>query len=77
MADIVNLRTARKRKLRERDARAAADNRLRHGTPRVIRQVADAERADAIRKLDGVKRERPIQDDDSSDGHPGTAGDPA
>ena len=38
MADIVNLRTARKRKARAADARVADDNRVRHGTPKAVRQ---------------------------------------
>ncbi len=74
MADIVNLRTARKRKARAADARVADDNRLRHGTPKAIRQAAEAERSDAARKLDGLKRERPT-DPDAGMGEP--SGDPA
>ena len=74
MADIVNLRTARKRKARAADARVADDNRLRHGTPKAVRQAAEAERTDAARKLDGLKRE-PRTDPDASAG--GASGDPA
>ena len=74
MADIVNLRTARKRKARAADARVADDNRLRHGTPKAVRQAAEAERTDAARKLDGLKRERR---DDPDAGMDEPSGDPA
>ena len=74
MADIVNLRTARKRKARAADARVADDNRVRHGTPKAVRQAAEAERSDAARKLDGLKREPRTDPDASADG---SSGDPA
>ncbi|MCD1643256.1 DUF4169 family protein [Aurantimonas coralicida] len=74
MADIVNLRTARKRKARADDARVADDNRVRHGTPKAVRQAAEAERSDAARKLDGLKRER-LDDPDAGADEP--SGDPA
>ena len=74
MADIVNLRTARKRKARAADARVADDNRVRHGMPKAVRQAAEAERSDAARKLDGLKRERR---DDPDAGADEPSGDPA
>ncbi|MEF2553088.1 DUF4169 family protein [Aurantimonas sp. A2-1-M11] len=77
MAEIVNLRLTRKRKAREAAARDAEDNRLRHGTPKAMRQSAGAERADAARKLDGAKRERrDTGPSGTPNDPPDTAGDP-
>ncbi len=57
MAEIVNLRRARKAKARAATAAQADTNRLAFGRTRAEREVAalDAERA--RRLLDGVKRE--------------------
>ena len=53
MADIINLRRARKDKARvEREERAAA-NRREHGQPRALRDITEAERRLADRHLDG------------------------
>ena len=74
MADIVNLRTVRKRKARADNARVADDNRVRHGMRKAVRQAAEAERTDAARKLDGLKRERRTDPDAGADE---PSGDPA
>ncbi len=55
MAEIVNLRRARKGKARvEKDARAA-DNRVRFGRPTAETRAAAAERGRVEQKLDGKK----------------------
>ena len=55
MAEIVNLRRARKGKARvEKDARAA-DNRVRFGRTKAEKREAAAEREQVERKLDGKK----------------------
>jgi len=52
MADLINLRTARKRaKRRQGDQRAAAQ-RLAHGQPKPQRKLEAARRAKAVRDLD-------------------------
>ena len=58
MADILNLRQARKSKARaEKEARAAA-NRSVHGQSRAEKLKLDAERQKADRQLDLHKRDR-------------------
>lgn len=57
MGDLVNLKLARKRKLRaEQDQRAAA-NRARYGRTKEERKLTEAEQQMAERTLDGHKRE--------------------
>ena len=52
MAELVNLRIARKRaKQRGNDQRAEA-NRLAHGQPKPLRKLEAARRAKAVRDLD-------------------------
>lgn len=55
MAEIINLRTARKAKARENAAAAAGQNRALHGRTRAEKQAdrAEAERRDRI--LDSAK----------------------
>ena len=56
-ARIVNLRTARKRKVREA-AKAAADrNALEHGRSKAERQATEAENTRVARLHDGHRRE--------------------
>jgi hypothetical protein len=58
MAEIVNLRTARKQKARE-DARAlAAANAARHGQGKAARALQQAEADKAARLLDGHRLEK-------------------
>lgn len=58
MADVVNLRTARKRAKRHKDASAAEGNRLAHGRPKSARELETAQRAKADRDLDQHRMER-------------------
>lgn len=53
MAEIVNLRSARKRRQREDAEAEAAANRVRHGLPKAARAVAGIETERAARDLDG------------------------
>jgi hypothetical protein len=48
MADIVNLRRARKEKARNAKAEKAAENRILHGAPKAVRDLtaARSEKAD-------------------------------
>jgi hypothetical protein len=52
MADLINLRTVRKRAKRQQDEARARVNRLAHGEPKRLRQLADARRGQADRVLD-------------------------
>ncbi|GGN40023.1 hypothetical protein GCM10011349_00590 [Novosphingobium indicum] len=57
MADIVNLRMARKAKARDADKAQAQANRALHGRTREERKASDAEIARIARNVDGAKRE--------------------
>jgi hypothetical protein len=52
MAEIVNLRNARKRVVRRQREDSAARNRLAHGMSKVERALAEAQGDQARRKLD-------------------------
>ena len=53
MAELVNLRTARKRAKRRAEDAQAETRRVAHGRPRRARELADAQRQKAGRDLDG------------------------
>jgi hypothetical protein len=67
MAEIVNLRRARKAKARTEAEQAAAANRSRHGQSRAVRASSAAEQALLTRRHAGHRR-APDPDPDSSDG---------
>jgi hypothetical protein len=52
MADIVNLRTARKQAKRRQGDRKAELNRIAHGQSKNLRELDDAKQAKASRDLD-------------------------
>jgi hypothetical protein len=52
MVEIVNLRTARKRAKRLRDAEHAAKARVSHGIPKAARALARSEQEKVRRELD-------------------------
>jgi hypothetical protein len=52
MADVVNLRSARKRAARAKSAARAAENRLAHGLSKRERQRAQTDREQARQRLD-------------------------
>jgi len=55
--EVVNLRLARKRKLRAQSAAEADANRAKHGRTKAERREETARREAAERALDGHKRE--------------------
>lgn len=57
MAEIVNLRRARKQRKREDDAVRADANRIAFGRSKQERSVAEKEQDLAARRLDGHRRE--------------------
>ena len=65
MAEIVNLRMARKRRKREAAAAEAEDNRRAHGISNSVKTAREAERRSSLRKLDGHRLDRPQGRDDA------------
>jgi hypothetical protein len=59
MGEIVNLRTARKRKERETRAKEADASRALHGRTKSEKQVETVHREKAISFLDGHRRDKP------------------
>lgn len=57
MAEIVNMKRARKLKARAEAEKEAAANRLAHGRSKAERNLARAEEDAARRKLEGHRRE--------------------
>jgi hypothetical protein len=57
MAEIVNLRRARKSKARDEREKAAAANRLQHGTSKSVRDAAKANNEKAVRIIESHKIE--------------------
>lgn len=64
MADIINLRLARKRKGREAAARMAAENRARFGINPAERRRRDSQAAADDARLEGLRRENTPDPDD-------------
>jgi hypothetical protein len=62
MAEIINLRMARKAKKRQADEQVAHENRARFGLNKSekAKQRADTQRAE--HRIDGAKRDTPISD---------------
>jgi len=56
MADIVNLRRARKAKAKDEKSKAADANRVLHGTPKPVRDLAKARADKEARDLEGHKK---------------------
>jgi hypothetical protein len=57
MAEIVNLRRARKNKARQAAETEAAAKRLQHGQTKAAKKLSKAERDAAERKHEGHKRD--------------------
>jgi hypothetical protein len=56
-AEIVNLRHARKAKAKAEKDKSAEANRIKHGTPKKLRDLAEARREKAARDLDAHKKD--------------------
>ena len=59
MAEIINLRMARKARARDADKHQADASRARHGRTKAERGAAEAEAARLTRTVEGARRERP------------------
>ena len=57
MAEIVNLRRARKAKARDEKGKSAEVNRTLYGTPKHLRDLAKAKSAKAAHDLDAHKKD--------------------
>jgi len=57
MAEIVNLRQARKAKARDEKAKTADANRTLHGTPKHLRNLSKARSEKSARDLDAHKKD--------------------
>ncbi|KQU51880.1 hypothetical protein ASG72_10315 [Bosea sp. Leaf344] len=57
MAEIINLRRARKQRKRDEQDRQAAQNRVSFGRSKPERALAEAEQTLASRRLEGHRRE--------------------
>lgn len=58
MAEVVNLRMARKTRRRADKAKSAEANRAAHGVSKGVKAASKAEDARAARLLDGMKLDR-------------------
>ena len=59
MAELINLRQARKARARADDQRHAAENRATHGRTKAEKALAKAEAERLRARLDGSKRDEP------------------
>ncbi len=62
MAEIVNLNRARKAKARAEKEKTAAANRVLHGTPKVVRNLAEARKDKADQSLSSHRLEKDADD---------------
>jgi hypothetical protein len=62
MAEIVNLRRARKARQRAEKEKTAQANRVLHGTPKHLRNLAEARKDKADQALSGHKLEKDDED---------------
>ena len=63
MAEIINLRKARKAKARAAKEKLAGDNRVAFGTPTALKDLNAARREKAQRDLDGHRRDKTEDED--------------
>lgn len=62
MAEIVNLRRARKTKAKGEKDKTAEANRIKHGTPKALRNLAEARKDKADQALSGHMLEKEPED---------------
>ena len=62
MAEIVNLNRARKAKAKGEKDKTAKANRVKHGTPKHLRNLTEARKNKADQVLSGHKLEKPEDD---------------
>ena len=57
MAELINLRQTRKARAKTQKEKAAVANRILHGTPKAVRNLAEARKDKAEQRLAGHKLE--------------------
>ncbi len=62
MADLINLRRARKAKERTEKEKTADANRVAHGTPKHLRKLSEAQKNQAEQRLTGQRLENDTDD---------------
>ena len=62
MAELINLKRARKAKARAEKDKTAQANRVTHGTPKALRKLSDARKDKAEQRLAGHKLEKSEDD---------------
>ena len=62
MAEIINLKRARKAKERAEKDKTAEANRITHGTPKALRKLEDARKEQASQRLSSHKLENEADD---------------
>jgi hypothetical protein len=62
MAELINLKRARKAKARAEKDKTAQANRVTHGTPKALRTLAQARKDKADEALSGHRLEKPDSD---------------
>ena len=62
MAEIVNLRRARKGKARAEKDKVAQANRVAHGTPKALKKLEQARQEQTAQRLSGRRLEKPDAD---------------
>jgi len=62
MAEIVNLNLARKAKAKAQAEKTAANNRIKHGTPKHLRKLGEAERKKVQAEIDAKRLEDETDD---------------
>ncbi|HEU0096875.1 MAG TPA: DUF4169 family protein [Rhizomicrobium sp.] len=65
MAEIINLKRARKAKNRAEKDKTAQANRVAHGTPKAVKKLAEAQADKADQRLSGHKLEKTPDDNRS------------
>ncbi len=55
MGEVVNLNRARKQRAKTQAEKSAANNRVKHGTPKHLRKKGDTERKRAHTELEGKR----------------------
>ena len=62
MSEIINLKRARKAKAKADKEKAAEANRVLHGTPKTVRNLAEARKNKADQALSSHRLEKPEDD---------------
>jgi hypothetical protein len=58
MADLINLRRARKAKEKAEKGKAAEANRVLHGTPKAVRKLSEVQKDKAEQRLSSHRLEK-------------------